>query len=128
MVGNQEGNALTSSFNSPYDIAIDWINSPEIIYVADYGNNCIKQINQTSSIVSVLAGNCSISGYQDGALLSSLFNGPNSLQFLSTSSGTKILIADYSNIVIRMIDIVSGMLFYLRMKKIIFLISLSNFK
>ena len=106
--GNQNGNFLSASFNSPYSITIDWINSPEIIYVADSYNNCIRKINQTSSLVSTFAGNCSFAGYQNGPLLSALFYNPNSIRYLSSSSGTKLLIADDWNNAIRMIDISLG--------------------
>ena len=109
--GNQNGNFLIASFNFPTSIVIDWLNSPEIIYVAD-SLKCIRKINQTSSLVSTFAGNCSLPGYQDGPLLSALFYGPNSIRYLSSSSGTKLLIADSGNNVIRMIDISLG-IFYL---------------
>ena len=109
--GNQNGNFLIASFNFPTSIVIDWLNSPEIIYVVDSGNNCIRKINQTSSLVSTFAGNCSHGGYQDGPLLSALFNDPNSIRYLSSSSGTKLLIADSGNNVIRMIDISLGIFF-----------------
>ena len=109
MAGSQNGYIFSASFNQPESIAIDWINSPEIIYVSDSGNNCIRQINQTSSMVSTSAGKCSSSGFQDGPLLSALFDGPYSIRFLSTSSGTKLMVADYVNCVIRMIDFVTGL-------------------
>ena len=113
MTGNQNGFAFTASFNQPYSIAIDWINAPEIIYVADFNNDCIRQINQTSSMVSTFAGNCSNYGYQDGPLLSALFNGPNSIRFLSTSSGTKLMVADYLNYLIRVVDFFTGLIIFL---------------
>ena len=101
---------MIASFNNPYSITIDWINSPEIIYAADSGNYCIRKINQTSSLVSTFAGICSsFVGYQNGPLLSSLFNAPNSIRYLSSSSGTKLLVADRGNNVIRMIDMSLGL-------------------
>ena len=109
--GNQNGNILIASFNNTNSIAIDWINSPEIIYVADSGNYCIRRISQTSSLVSTFAGNCSQAGYQNGPLLSASFYNPNSIRYLSSSSGTKLLIADKGNNVIRMIDISLGIFF-----------------
>ena len=106
--GSQNGNPLVASFNYASSIAIDWIISPNIIYVSDTGNNCTRKINQTSSIVSTFAGNCSANGYQDGPLLSALFSMPFSIRYLSTSFGTKLLVVDSGNSVIRMIDITSG--------------------
>ena len=105
--GKQNGNALIASFNSPNSIAIDWNNSPEIIYVADSGNHCIRKINQTSSIVSTFAGNCSYStfGFQNGSLLSALFYSPASIRYISSFPGTKLLVVDSGNNVIRTIDI-----------------------
>ena len=116
IAGDQNGNFLSGSFFGPSSIAIDWINSPEIIYVTDFYNSCIIKINQTSSLVSHFAGNFSIlgylsSGYKDGPLLSAFFNHPNSIRYLSSSSGTKLLIADQWNCVIRMIDISLGIFF-----------------
>ena len=111
IAGDQNGNFLSGSFFGPSSIAIDWINSPEIIYVADSFNYCIRKINQTSSLVSTFAGNCSSSGYKNGPLLSALFYYPNSIRYLSSSSGTKLLIADRGNSVIRMIDISLGIFF-----------------
>ena len=112
-IGDQNGNFLSASFNFPYSIAIDWLNSPDIIYVMDSRNNCIRRINQTSSLVSTFAGNCSSSyGYQNGPLLSALFHAPKSIRYLSSSSGNKLLIADSGNSVIRMIDIPLGIFFF----------------
>ena len=105
--GDQNGNVLSASFNNPSSIAIDWLNSPDIIYVAD-SNSCIRIINQISSLVSTFAGNCSLYGYQNGPLLSTLFNSPSSIRYLSSSSGNKLLIADSGNNVIRMIVVSLG--------------------
>ena len=107
--GNQNGNVLIASFYYPYSIAIDWINSPDIIYVADLLNHCVRKINQTSSIVSTFAGKCLYNspGYQDGPLLSALFTWLYSIRYYSSSSGTKLLVADFD--VVRMIDIPLGL-------------------
>ena len=106
--GNQDGNVLVASFDSPYTIAVDWNNSPEIVYVADTGNSCIRKINQTSSIVSTFSGACSSSGYLNGSLLSALYFLPKSIRYLSSFPGSRLLVADSGNNVIRMIDITSG--------------------
>ena len=108
--GFQNGNALSATFYLIDSIAIDWNNSPDIIFVSDWGNNCIRMINQTSSIVSTYTGICDRSfGYKDGPLPSALFASPYSIRYLSSSLGTILLVADYSNNAIRMINITSGL-------------------
>ena len=119
--GSQNGNVLRASFYRPSSIAIDWINSPDIIYVVDFYNKCIRKINQTSSFVSTFAGICSFSGYQNGPLLSALFSNPKSIRYLSSSSGTNLLAADSGNNVIRMIDISQGIYLEKRLIKINFI-------
>ena len=99
---------LSGPFQSIISIAIDWINSPSNIYVLDFVN-CFYIINQTSSDISTFAGTCYSPGFQDGPLLSALFNMPQSIRYLSSSSGTKLLVADGGNNAIRMIDISSGL-------------------
>ena len=106
--GSQNGNVLEATFSAPSSLAIDWINSPDIIYVADYNNFCIRKINQTSSIVSTFAGSPGGIGYQNGPLASAKFQYPTTIRYLSSSSGTKLLVVDNHNYAIRLIDISLG--------------------
>ena len=100
---------MLASFYGANAIAIDWVNSPDIIYIADLANCCIRKFNQTSNLVSTFGGSCANPGYKDGPVTSSLFYWPRSIRYLSSSSGTKLLVADANTNSIRMIDIPLGL-------------------
>ncbi|MTI29211.1 gluconolaconase, partial [Cytophagales bacterium RKSG123] len=63
--GDQDGDALTASFNTPYGVAVDPGGN---VYVADGGNHKIRKISVDGQ-VSTLAGTGNV-GDQDGDALS----------------------------------------------------------
>ena len=81
-----DGLATNASFNAPKGVAVD---SSGNVFVADYGNNCIRIITTVNGVstVSTLAGNGA-----DGAGIS--FNGPSGVAVDSTGN---IFVADTNN-------------------------------
>ncbi|MEG1366279.1 MAG: hypothetical protein RSC96_03590, partial [Oscillospiraceae bacterium] len=100
--GSDNGNIVTASFNEPCAV----LPVGNIVYVADTGNNLIRQINE--STVSTLAGvmtgydiyNTAIDGYNDANNNKALFAKPTAL--LSTNGG--MLVLDSGNNAIRLIN------------------------
>ena len=69
--GYQDGKAETAMFNNPAGLAVDASGN---LFVADYGNHCIRMINP-SGVVSTFAG-FPQAGYQDGQGGQAQFNNP----------------------------------------------------
>ncbi len=92
------GPATSAKLYYPYDVAVDASGN---VYIADYDNNRVRKVN-TSGIISTFAGN-GASGYEgDGGLASdtSLWNPAG----VGVDGAGDILIADYSNQRIRLVD------------------------
>ena len=93
---NGIGNAAT--FNSPSGITTDGIN----LYVADTGNNTIRQVEIASGLVSTIAGNPNIiGGSSDGVGTTATFDSPYGI----TTDGFNLYVADTNNDTIRQIAI-----------------------
>lgn len=75
--GLRDGPAHTARFNQPYGVALD--EAEVTLYVADYLNHSIRQINLLSDEVSTLAGNGK-AGFTDGAGEKAAFNQPYNLR------------------------------------------------
>lgn len=86
----------TATFNEPTALAIDGYGN---IFVADYGNNLIREIS-AGGIVSTVAGS-GMQGSVNTAAANSSFNGPTGLCLDATGN---IYIADNNNNQIRMIS------------------------
>jgi kumamolisin len=70
--GYQDGNATsTAEFNAPASVAVD---SNGNVYVADFGNSCVREISGGN--VTTVAGQGGQAGYLDGLGTNSLFNAP----------------------------------------------------
>jgi hypothetical protein len=100
------GNPGAVSFNSPRGLALYRPNTQEsILYVADYGNNKIREIVQVNGNVGVstCAGNPSNQSGFSNASSAATFNGPNSVAigFSKSYNVYELLIADASNHAIR---------------------------
>ena len=91
--GYVDGPAATAQFYAPQGLAID---AKGNVFVADYGNNVIREIS-TAGIVSTFAGN-TIAGYVDGAATVAEFNAPAGIAF--DPSGN-LFVADRHNNMIR---------------------------
>jgi hypothetical protein len=90
-----------ATFNRPLAITTDGTN----LYVADYLNNAIRQINIVSRHVTTIAGSLSgLAGSQNGTGNDALFYRPSAI----TTDGTNLYVADSFNYTIRKIVITTG--------------------
>jgi DNA-binding beta-propeller fold protein YncE len=99
--GFADGSLKEAKFNQPVAVAAD---SQGNIYVADRDNHRIRKIGSNWQ-VSTVAGNGS-AGYADGFSSDVQFNEPYGVALDETES--KLLVADYLNHAIRVIDLRSG--------------------
>ena len=97
-------NAAIDNMAFPNDLAFDTRN-PNILYVADTGDNCINRVDLTTRNMTRYAGQCDSSGntagYVDGPALSAKFDRPYSVAM--ASDGT-MYVADFNNSAIRKIS------------------------
>jgi len=91
--GATNASALTSTFNTPFDVAVD---NQQNVYVADAGNNMVRKIS-ANGIVSTLAGNGS-PGAVNGVGVAASFNNPRGV---AVSANGDVYIADTGNSLIR---------------------------
>lgn len=89
----------SATFNRPIAVATDGTN----LYVADYYNNVIRQINIVTRHVLTIAGSGLI-GSVDGTGSAASFNRPNGI----TLAGTNLYVTDSGNYTIRKIDLSAG--------------------
>jgi DNA-binding beta-propeller fold protein YncE len=73
--GTNDGPGVSARFSNPSGIAVD---AAGTTYVADTDNHFIRKISP-AGVVSTLAGQPGIAGYQDGAATNALFSSPRSL-------------------------------------------------
>jgi hypothetical protein len=97
--GASNGTGTSASFSSPVGITTDGIN----LYVADFGNDLIRQIVISTGVVTTLAGTGS-SGSSNGTGTSASFYYPTGI----TTDGTNLYVADQFNHLIRQIVISTG--------------------
>jgi len=93
--GAVNGPGTTASFNIPRGLAIDNAGN---VYVADQGNNLIREITPTG-VVSTFAGN-GAAGFTNAASLTSTFNTPTAV---AVDAGGNFYVSDSGNGVIRKI-------------------------
>lgn len=94
--GNTDATGAAARFNYPLGVATD---SKGNIYVADYGNNCIRKITP-DGMVSIFAGSASAYGSTDGIGTDARFDRPTSI---SIDSVDNVYVADSVNRTIRKI-------------------------
>ncbi|MBF0238832.1 MAG: hypothetical protein HQM12_14100 [SAR324 cluster bacterium] len=99
-LGVDNGIGTSASFNRPAGITIVGDN----LYVADYENHAIRQINIDTGVVTTLAGTVGTSGNQDGTGTAALFASPIGI----TTDGTNLYVSEYSSKKIRKIVISTG--------------------
>jgi sugar lactone lactonase YvrE len=98
--GNVDGDLSTATFSAPAGIAID---ASGTLYIADGGNNRIRQITfsgVSTGVVSLLAG--SIPGNMDGAPAAAQFKSPTGI---AVDAVGNVFVADQGNNRIRQIGI-----------------------
>jgi sugar lactone lactonase YvrE len=93
------GLATAATLSSPQAVFLDAANN---IYIADYGNNVIRQISAATQKISTLAGRGSTGYYGDGGNPTVAFlTNPTSL---AVDENGNLYIADYGNNVIRAVS------------------------
>jgi len=95
--GSADGTGTAAEFNDPTGIAADMFGN---VYVADYGNNTIRQI-APGGVVTTLAGSPLASGSADGNGSSATFNGPAGV---GVDSSGNIYVADQLNSTVRKVS------------------------
>lgn len=99
--GFADGVALQQAeFNQPVDVAVNG----NLLFISDFQNHAIRQLNMTTGIVSTLTGNGTL-GFVNGSLNAARFAGPIGL---SLDGNNNILVADGVNHSIRLINRSSG--------------------
>ena len=94
--GFADGVGVAARFDTPSALAVA---SDGVIYVADTGNNAIRQIARDGS-VTTLAGS-GTAGFRDGAAGEAQFNGPIGV---AVSSSGRVFVADTYNDRIRVVE------------------------
>ncbi len=100
IIGHADGTGTAATFSYPEGIATDGTD----LYVADSGNNTIRQIVIATGAVTTLAGQPLVTGSADGTGSAATFNGPHGLSV----DGLNLYVADTNNSTIRRIVIASG--------------------
>jgi sugar lactone lactonase YvrE len=95
--GNSNGNGTAATFNYPEGVAVDGAGN---VYVADYGNNLIREIGPSGAVIT-LAGNGS-PGSTNGLDTSATFNQPTGV---AVDAAGNVYVADYGNNLIRKISL-----------------------
>jgi serine/threonine-protein kinase len=93
--GSADGTGNLASFNFPQGIAVDASGN---VYVADYGNNTIREITQ-AGVVTTIAGSTT-AGSADGSGTNSSFNQPTGV---AVDASGNVFVADYGNNLVRKI-------------------------
>lgn len=97
--GFLDGGAMDAKFDGPTGIAVDVQGN---VYVSEYYNNRVRKVG-SDGVVSTIAGDGS-RGHSDGDALAAKFNQPYDV---AVDSDGKVYVADYSNHMIRMVDLTS---------------------
>jgi len=95
--GFNNGAVSTATFNKPFGMCIDKLGN---LYVADWGNNCIRKVNTKTGTVSTYAGT-GTAGWKDGASANAQFNSPADL---CVDDSGNVYVSDFLNHRIRKIS------------------------
>jgi len=100
--GAADGVGAAASFTSPRGIAAD----ADSLYVADHGNNAIRQILIGTWSVTTLCGDTASAGSADGIGTAATMDGPWGLVFDPglTQPGQRLYLAESGNHIVRTID------------------------
>ena len=94
--GYADGTGVNATFNSPVGMVVKGNN----LFVADSGNNTIRQIDLVNRQVTTLAGSAISPGSADGSGTSARFNNPSGI----TTDGISLYVTDTGNHSIRRIQ------------------------
>ena len=98
-------NAKSALLSSPQGLAFDASGN---LYIADTGNNCIREVNASSQNIATIAGSVSEGFSGDGAAaISAQFNQPWGI---TVSVSGDLYIADFGNNRVRKIDMATGII------------------
>ncbi len=98
IAGFNDGTSETARYTTPTDVSVSADDST--LYVADFGNNRIRQIDLATGVVTTLAGNGQ-NGSSSGTRLQASFDGP--IGVAATPMGT-VFVADNGSATIRRIS------------------------
>ncbi len=99
--GGDTKSAVLASMDRPYGIAVNREGSK--LYIADYGNHCIREVDMASGIISTLCGTGAAGYSGDGGDCSGAqLNGPF---WVSVWGKERLFIADGNNNCIRVINL-----------------------
>ena len=98
----RDGTGSGASFYNPAGIAVD---AAGVVYVAEYGNHTIRRITP-AGVVTTLAGAGRSPGDADGTGAAARFNHPQGIAV--DAAGTVLYVADYSNHLIRRVEVATG--------------------
>jgi DNA-binding beta-propeller fold protein YncE len=93
-----DGVGTAATFNAPFAVALN--PAATTLYVADMGNQVVRQIAISSQTVTTLAGTPGGAGWLDGAASGAYFNNPTGVAY--TSAGVEV--ADSNNNMIRSVS------------------------
>ena len=102
-LGSSDGSADRARFSAVQGMA----SGEASVYVADTGNDTIRQIALSSGDVTTLAGSPGQPGFADGSLADARFNQPQGIAFDAATQ--TLYVADSKNRRIRRIDLRAGM-------------------
>jgi sugar lactone lactonase YvrE len=92
------GTATSAGLHTPYGVAVD---SSGNLYIADYGNQCIRKVATSGSITTVAGNGVASYGGDFGPATSAELNYPTGV---AVDSSGNLYIADYVNYRVRKVD------------------------
>jgi hypothetical protein len=98
--GTLDGIGAAATFDNAFRIATDGTN----LYIAENNQHIIRQMDLGTNTVTTIAGSAGVTGTDDGVGVAARFNSPSALYV----DGTILYIADYTNNLIRKMDLGTG--------------------
>ena len=90
------GPAASAQLSSPKAVAVNTLVSPNLLYIADAGNNRVRVVNLGTNIITTVAGN-GLAGYNGDAISPTLASLNNPSGVAVQNSTGDVYIADTSN-------------------------------